>query len=167
MFQRIEDFVKLWKGESEGTLKIMRTLTDPSLTHAGSADGRNLGRLAWHITRSIPEMMGEMGVKVAGVDLEAPVPTSAAQIVETYQRVSTALLNLISKEWTDETLQIVDKMYGEDWKRGFTLQALVNHEIHHRGQMTILMRQAGLKVPGVYGPSLEEWAGYGMKPPAI
>jgi uncharacterized damage-inducible protein DinB len=42
------------------------------------------------------------------------------------------------------------------------LQALISHEIHHRGQMTVLMRQAGLKVPGIYGPAREEWAAYGM-----
>jgi uncharacterized damage-inducible protein DinB len=40
----------------------------------------------------------------------------------------------------------------------------MSHEIHHRGQMTVLMRQAGLKVPGVYGPSREEWTAYGMPP---
>ena len=32
--------------------------------------------------------------------------------------------------------------------------------------MTVLMRQAGLKVPGVYGPAREEWAEFGMQPPA-
>ena len=30
--------------------------------------------------------------------------------------------------------------------------------------MTVLMRQTGLPVPGVYGPSLEEWEAYGMPP---
>jgi hypothetical protein len=29
------------------------------------------------------------------------------------------------------------------------------------------MRQAGLRVPGVYGPALEEWSAYGMPPPAV
>jgi uncharacterized damage-inducible protein DinB len=47
-------------------------------------------------------------------------------------------------------------MYGEHWPRGLTLQALVFHEIHHRGAMTVLMRQAGLTVPGIYGPNREE-----------
>lgn len=32
------------------------------------------------------------------------------------------------------------------------------HEIHHRGQLTILMRQAGITVSGLYGPSKEEAA---------
>jgi len=38
------------------------------------------------------------------------------------------------------------------------------HQAHHRGQMTVLMRQAGMKVPGVYGPSKEEWSAFGMEP---
>ncbi|MHB8840055.1 MAG: DinB family protein, partial [Gemmatimonadaceae bacterium] len=40
--------------------------------------------------------------------------------------------------------------------RGFVLTVLMNHQWHHRGQMTVLMRQAGLSVPGVCGPSREE-----------
>ena len=39
--------------------------------------------------------------------------------------------------------------------RVFIRAALLHHEIHHRGQMTVLMRQAGLKLPGVYGPSAD------------
>lgn len=31
----------------------------------------------------------------------------------------------------------------------------------------VLMRQAGLKVPGTYGPAKEEWQQYGMKEPKI
>jgi uncharacterized damage-inducible protein DinB len=40
----------------------------------------------------------------------------------------------------------------------------MKHEIHHRAQMTVLMRQAGLKVPGLYGPAKEEWSQYNMPP---
>jgi hypothetical protein len=29
------------------------------------------------------------------------------------------------------------------------------------------MRQAGLGVPGVYGPAREEWGAFGMPPPKI
>jgi uncharacterized damage-inducible protein DinB len=58
-------------------------------------------------------------------------------------------------------------MYGEAWTRGRTLAALVAHQTHHRAQMTVLMRQAGLEVPGVYGPARQEWTAYGMQPPGI
>jgi hypothetical protein len=33
--------------------------------------------------------------------------------------------------------------------------------------MTVLMRQAGLEIPGLYGPARQEWAAYGMTPPTI
>jgi uncharacterized damage-inducible protein DinB len=71
-------------------------------------------------------------------------------------RSAASLLEQVSRNWTDETLQVEDEMYGEHWPRGLTLQALVFHEIHHRGAMTVLMRQAGLTVPGIYGPNREE-----------
>ena len=68
----------------------------------------------------------------------------------------------IAKHWTDAMLVETVPMYGEDWTRGKVLAALILHQAHHRGQMNVLMRQAGLGVPGVYGPSKEEWVNYGM-----
>jgi len=55
-------------------------------------------------------------------------------------------------------------MYGQEWMNAFSLWVEVGHQIHHRGQMTGLMRQAGLKIPGLYGPAREEWEAMGMKP---
>jgi uncharacterized damage-inducible protein DinB len=56
------------------------------------------------------------------------------------------------------------EMYAERWRKGQVLSVLIRHQCHHRGQMTVLMRQAGLRVPGVSGPSREEWATWGMQP---
>jgi uncharacterized damage-inducible protein DinB len=73
----------------------------------------------------------------------------------------------VTGAWDDTSLDVEDDMYGEKWKRGFTLGSLVLHQTHHRAQMTVLMRQAGLKVPGVYGPSREEWTTYGLPAPTV
>ena len=32
------------------------------------------------------------------------------------------------------------------------IMGLIKHIVHHRGQVTVLMRQAGIKPFGVYGP---------------
>ncbi len=33
--------------------------------------------------------------------------------------------------------------------------------------MTVLMRQAGLAMPSIYGPTKEGWVAYGMEAPAV
>jgi uncharacterized damage-inducible protein DinB len=167
MFQTIEEFMGAWKRESDGTGKIMGALTDESLKQQVAEGHRNLGRMAWHIIGSIPEMMNRTGLEVRSPKESDPVPTSAAEIIKAYDTAVHALTDQITAQWTDESLQVEDDMYGATWKRGLTLGILMNHEIHHRGQMTVLMRQAGLPVPGVYGPSKEEWVDYKMEPPAV
>lgn len=167
MFRRVVDFQRAWDREREGTLKIMRALTDASLAQAVTKDDRTLGRMAWHLAQSLSEMMPRAGLAVPEPAQDAPVPTSAAAIVQAYETASKTVAEEVASKWTDATLEVEDDMYGQRWPRGGTLMALVVHQAHHRGQMTVLMRQAGLAVPGVYGPAREEWAAHGMGAPAV
>lgn len=165
MFTSIEQFEEFWDSHVKSTKKITATLTDESLTQSVAEGHWNLGRLMWHIVTTIPEMMNNTGLKLVAIDAKAAMPDSVAEIASGYDAVTGELLDAIKKNWTDESLAVEDDLYGEQWKRGSTLHILIMHEIHHRGQLTVLMRQAGLKVPGLYGPALEEWAGFGMEPP--
>ncbi|MFN8093698.1 MAG: DinB family protein [Vicinamibacteria bacterium] len=167
MFRRIADFATAWEHESASTLKILRGLDDASLGQAVSSDHRTLGRLAWHVTTTLGEMLDRTGLKITGPAHDAPPPTSAAAIADAYEAAARAVAEQVTGGWNDAALEATDDMYGEKWPRGVTLMALVCHQAHHRGQMTVLMRQAGLKVPGVYGPAREEWGAYGMPAPEV
>jgi uncharacterized damage-inducible protein DinB len=165
MFTKIEHFKKNWQMESDNTRKIFAALTDKSLGQIGTKGHWSLGRIAWHIAQAVPEMANRTGLKVEGTGQNEPMPASADKIRQAYDIAAKTLMEQVTSNWTDETLLVEDNMYGETWARGVTLYVLLKHEIHHRGQMTILMRQAGLKVPGIYGPSKEEWVNYGAQPP--
>ena len=167
MFTSIEHVKSAFSGEIEFTEKVFDALTDESLSQAVNNDHRTLARMAWHIIASITEMMEQCGLKIKGITEKDPVPTSAAEIKKAYGTAAHTLLDQVNSEWTDETLQQEDNMYGETWKRGLTLLILLKHEIHHRGQMTVLMRQAGLVVPSIYGPAKEGWEAYGMPVPKV
>jgi uncharacterized damage-inducible protein DinB len=167
MFTTVSAFVNVWSQELESTQKLLKHLTDRSLSQAIGPESRTLGRLAWHITTSIPEMMNRTGLAITSPDPESPVPASAKEIFNAFNDAAIALLEQVQAKWTDATLQEEDDMYGEKWKRGSTLMALVLHQAHHRGQMTVVMRQAGLSIPGLYGPTREEWAAFGMRPPNV
>jgi uncharacterized damage-inducible protein DinB len=168
MFRTVADFQRTWEYETACTLKLLHALTDASLQQAVTPHDRTLGRIAWHLVTSVPEMMHRTGLKLSGPDENAPMPTRAAAIATAYDEVAKSLAEQVREQWSDEILtEKKDEMYGEQWKRGFTLAALVRHQAHHRGQMTVLMRQAHLRVPGCYGPAREEWNEFGMQPPAV
>ena len=166
MFVHISDFLHIWKQEMENTQKILAVLTDESLNQPQHEHVRSVGRLAWHITTTIPEMFNKMGVDLGGPGENDPVPTKAADIVNAYTKHATGVIAEIST-WQDPHLQLEDDMYGQKWQRGLTLWIFLKHEIHHRGQLTILMRLAGRQIPGIYGPAQEEWAKFGMTAPEI
>jgi uncharacterized damage-inducible protein DinB len=167
MYTTLEGFFATYGHEREGTLKLLKELTDKSLSQSVANDHRTLGRIAWHITTTYPEMMEHAGIPLKLLKGDAPLPKSAAAIADAYDKITGEMVDFIKKNWTDATLKETKNFYGMDWQLGLCLDILVRHEVHHRGQMTVLMRQAGLKVPGVYGPSRDEWAAMGKQPPTV
>jgi uncharacterized damage-inducible protein DinB len=167
LFRTIEEFLINWGHESGSTQKILDTLTDKSLEQEVSPEDRTLGRIAWHIVTTLGEMMSQTGLDFEAASPDATVPKTATEIAEAYRSSNEAMVAAIKEQWTDESLPELKEMYGEQWSIGTVLAILTAHQTHHRGQMTILMRQAGLRVPGVYGPSREEWAEFGGQAPVV
>lgn len=157
-FHTIHEFLEEWKEERDSSLKILRALSNESLGQSVTPDGRSLGFLAWHVILAHGEMIRNLGLEGVFPEDDAPEPGTAAALVGWYERTSENLAGVIAAHWTDAMLPGMITMYGMQWTRSMALHSLIVHEIHHRGQMTVLMRQAGIKVPGVYGPAREEWA---------
>ena len=162
MYFSKQAFLAEFNEEAKSTLKVLKALTTESLSQPANPNLRQIGRLAWHITVSLQEMFSQMGYPISGSpDPKAEIPASAEEIASAYEQSANGVKALV-EGWDDSVLQEMKSMYGETWSVGLTLSILLKHEIHHRGQLTVLMRLAGLKVPGVYGPSQEEWAAMGM-----
>lgn len=164
MYRKIADFIKTWKAEEEATVKILSNIKDENLLKTVSDNTRSLGRLAWHITQTLTEM----GSKVELVENDyldgKPIPSNISEIIDLYKKYCEELAVNLKSKWTDEDLSLKMDLYGQSWERGRILTMLVNHQIHHRAQITVIMRLLGLTVPGIYGPSKEEWKNYGMEP---
>ncbi|MGA7160443.1 MAG: DinB family protein [Bacteroidota bacterium] len=162
MYRTINDFIEDWRRETISTLRVFRALNDASLSQKVTPDGRSLGFLAWHITLSLGETAEKTGLNIATPAENAPMPNNVHDIVDAYQSAAQTIADQVQKRWNDAALLEEVEMFGQKWKRGFALASLLRHQTHHRGQMTVLMRQAGLRVPGVCGPAKEEWARLGM-----
>jgi uncharacterized damage-inducible protein DinB len=167
MLRTIDDFKNGWAYESALTQKVLDALTDASLAQAVHADHRTLGRMAWHLTLTVLDVAKQLDMTVAGPAMDAPVPTSAKTIADAYKESTASFAAAIVGAWDDASLTTIENVWGMQLPRGVVLNFLMTHQSHHRGQMTVLMRQAGLVVPGIYGPAKEGWAQHGAPAPAI
>ena len=165
MFRKLDDFQKAYANMAEGTGKVFALIDEKNIGQSVAPGHRILGQLAWHLVTTIPEMMNRTGLGLSSVDPRSMPPGSPARIVAAHKAAVDEMMKAMKAGWTDDTLLQTDDMYGEQWQRGLTLSALVEHEAHHRGEMVVLLRQAGVAVPGLYGPSKEEWARFGMEAP--
>lgn len=171
MFRRLDDFRKAWSEEASHTLAVFAAIPGPAMGAAVAAGHRDLRRLSWHLVESVIEMPGHMGLAIPGAErvkggFIGEPPATMAEIAEVYQLASEAFLKGL-EAWSDADLEREDELYGEIWRRGQTLHVLLVHQVHHRAQMTVIMRQAGLIVPSIYGPVKEGWAAYGVEAPKV
>lgn len=167
MFQTLDHFLASWEFESNATQKLLNSLTDASLKQEITTQNWTLGRIAWHIVTAIRIITSNTNLTFEAPAKDYPVPAAARFIAESYQQANSAFLQSLKTQWTDCTLNEKIDFLGQQIPNSSLLMFLLQHQSHHRGQMTVLMRQAGLHVPGIYGPSKEEWAHYGMEAPKM
>lgn len=160
MVRTIKDFLERWQEEADNTLKVINNLSDDSLNNSVPGT-RTLGRLANHLVETLTEFPHKLGLPVKE---EFITYNTVEELAAAYQKNADQVYAAVAENWNDEVLEGETNMYGEFWKNGVSLYYLIAHQTHHRAQMTTIMRSAGLRVPGIYGPSQEEWKEMNMQP---
>jgi uncharacterized damage-inducible protein DinB len=164
MYHNIENFLVGWQTEAENTGRIFNNITEDTKGIKIHPNIRSLERLAWHITQTITEMGTKAGLFQEDQLEDVALPSTFKEVALAHRQCNALLAKAVKAQWTDSTLSEQVDMYGQVWSKGTVLDVLVKHEAHHRSQMTIIMRMVGLPVPGLYGPSQEEWAAMGLPP---
>lgn len=155
MYQTGNDFLQHYGWESGVTQNVLNALTDESLSMSKGEGQHNLGQIAWHIATSFGYMT-QAGWEMPEYTYQAPAGVTARQIQGKFAEF-TARVNEITAGKTSEDMAEMHRFFDtQDWSLGQALSVMISHEIHHRGQITVLMRQAGLTVPGIYGPNYED-----------
>jgi len=153
-----ETALGLWDWENAATLKVLRAVPEDRLGFRPHAKGWAMGPLAWHIATSERWFCTDaMGLAVPGDDpvpKERPPATAAAMAAA--REASHAALAGAVKAQSDAWFQEEAGFKGMRMSREQVVHLMVRHEIHHRGQLSMLLRIAGAKVPAVYGPSADD-----------
>jgi len=155
MYRKIDDFIKDWKVNCAGTIAIMESITEDK-KHVSIVEGHNsLEFLSWHLTNAPSFFFGLIGQPL-NVQLNPSTPPQTIKdIINEYKKVSDEVVKNV-KNLKDESLEKEVDMLGKPTPIGEILRSLVDHQTHHRAQMQVLLRQAGLPVPGVMGPTKEQ-----------
>ena len=157
MYTTINGFLADHAEDCAEIQKNFDALTDTALQTRAASGNWNLGQLAAHTINAWEGALKQAGHQINFKRL--PDSSSAAELAEGFRAATQAVQEHVRETWTDATLSEPVDMWGMAWTKAKVLYEMLKHTIHHHGQMTILMRQAGLKVHGVYGPSLDEAGG--------
>jgi uncharacterized damage-inducible protein DinB len=145
------------------TRKLLERLPDGELAWQPHEKSMTLGGLATHLS-NIPNWAGpllnESSFDLAGAPPNLEPKTSRAAILEAFETSTKQ-----ARGWMDKS----DAEYQSLWtlKRSgqvvFTVPRIsafrsfiLNHLIHHRGQLSVYLRMNNIPVPSIYGPSADE-----------
>ena len=113
--------------------------------------------LAWHIVAT--EMRFMDAVPAGEFDFTPrPRPDSIktpADLVSWYSENFDRRFETLTKMSSDQLMKVVDFRGMFQLPAVMYLNFVINHSIHHRGQLSMLLRPAGGKVPAIYGESYD------------
>lgn len=150
--------------EAVSTRKMLERIPADKLTWKPHEKSMSLERIAGHIV----EMITWTGVTLTGDELDfskfdytPKVYTDAAQltaeldknVAEAIGALRSAANDTMAENWT---LRNGEQIYFTMPKTAVMRSFVMNHIIHHRGQLSVYLRLLDIPVPGIYGPSADE-----------
>jgi uncharacterized damage-inducible protein DinB len=157
-------------GELENEAKVTRTILErvpaDKFDYKPHEKSMTFGRLASHIA----EMFGwtevtlrQDGLDFAAMDYKPFEPQSTEELLQFFdEKIANARRTIA--DTSDETFMTNWTMRNGDTvlatlPKVATLRSFVmNHIIHHRGQLSVYLRLNDIPVPSIYGPSADEGA---------
>lgn len=149
--------------EAPLTRRALERVPDDRLGWRPHEKSDTLGQLALHIA-AMPAAIAEMSTKPT-FDVRTPVPrsqpTSTAQVLATFDRTIAYVRSVIGG-MDDAALAAPWRMVLGDQelarmpRSALIRSILLNHWYHHRGQLTVYLRENDVPVPAIYGASADE-----------
>ena len=153
--------------EMDNTRRTLERIPDDKLSWQPHAKSGTLGWLAIHIA-TIPHW-AKITMEQDSLDLAAPGRSNSGPPLPTNRK---GVVELFEKNRAEARAALAgsdDAAYAKPWAlfmgeqelfrepRANVLRRMVlNHMIHHRGQLTMYLRLLDVPVPGLYGPSADE-----------
>ena len=148
--------------EARATRRVLERVPGDRLNYRPHEKSMSLGQLALHVA-IVPGALAQLSRKspVQVFEFNQPSPQTAAELLPALDQ-SLAQAHDVLGAMDDASLAEQWRLVDGDREVlsqpvGIMLRALMlNHWYHHRGQLCVYLREVGVPVPSVYGPSADE-----------
>jgi len=148
--------------EAQTTKRVLERIPENKLAWKPHPKAFSLGQLALHIA-SVP---GSIAAAAVPDSMEAPAfsqpePKSRQEVLDTFSKSLVSAKETLNK-MDDARLMSMwsltknGKVLMSVPRIGFIRAILMNHNYHHRGQLSVYLRMLDVPVPSIYGPSADE-----------
>ncbi len=160
----IDPFIQEFTHEAATTRRLFERIPEDSLPYKPHEKSYSMGELASHMAHSIAWAVMTIDMDVFEMDPEVYKPfiaSSKAGLMEEFDKNVSEAIGKMSG-CSDESLmanwqmrvggQVVIEMPRMAVLKSFIL----NHMIHHRGQLDVYLRLNDVPLPQIYGPTADE-----------
>ncbi len=150
--------------EAVGTRKVLERIPADQFSWKPHKKSMAFGELAAHVADIPGWVAAIIGMDELVLDPDSP-PTYSSEsteaLLKTFDDKVTEAISMLENT-TDEILAMNWRMKAGDMvivdmPRDETLRKWVlNHMIHHRGQLTVYLRENEIPLPSLFGPSADE-----------
>ena len=145
------------KAEHSMTSAVIAAIPAERAGYRPHPDSRSAFEIAWHIVSTEIKYLDAIAAGVFPHDLK-PAPDGVREpsdVIAWYRERFDPAVTRLEMTGGDDLLRMVD-FYGiRTFPAIGLLQLILNHTIHHRGQLSTYLRPMGAKVPSLYGPSYD------------
>ena len=148
--------------EAQTTKRVLDRIPEDKLAWRPHPKSFSLGQLALHIA-SVPGNVAAAAVpdSVEAPNFSQPEAKSRKEVLDTFSKSLESAKDAL-KKMDDARLMSVwsltknGKVLMSVPRIGFIRSILMNHNYHHRGQLSVYLRMLDVPVPSIYGPSADE-----------
>jgi uncharacterized damage-inducible protein DinB len=159
----IDGMLQELEQEAQTTRRVLERIPADQMNWRPHPKARMLGELAFHVA-TVPGSVAEFIASPSPgqvPDFIDPSPPSAAELVQALDE-SIAKAKQILGDMDDATIMATWRMMDGE-REVFALprvsllrSIMLNHWYHHRGQLTVYLRQLDIPIPPIYGLSADE-----------
>ena len=160
----IDGLLQELETETQTTRRVLERVPDEQLAWRPHEKARTLGQLALHVAMvpgGVAELVASPSPAQAPQFTDDPSPTNTSELIPALER-SIAKAKKVLGGIDDATVMATWRlMHGERElfaapRIAVLRSVMLNHWYHHRGQLTVYLRELGVPIPSIYGPSADE-----------